>query len=57
LSAGKNPMGFAASVLYLASIITKSDGYIRQKELAQAVTDETIRNICRSLRRYVDLTN
>jgi transcription initiation factor TFIIIB Brf1 subunit/transcription initiation factor TFIIB len=50
-------MGFAASVLYLASIITKSDGYIRQKELAQAVTDETIRNICRSLRRYVDLTN
>jgi transcription initiation factor TFIIB len=59
LSAGKNPMGFAASVLYLASIITKNDDNIRQKELAEAagVTDVTIRNICRSLRRYIDLTN
>ena len=51
--------GFAASVLYLASIITKNDDNIRQKELAEAagVTDVTIRNICRSLRRYIDLTN
>jgi len=59
LSAGKNPMGFAASVLYLASIITKNDDNIGQKELAEAagVTDVTIRNICRSLRRYVVLTN
>ena len=53
LSAGKNPMGFAASVLYLASIATKEDDHIRQKGLAEAagVTEVTIRNICKSLRR------
>ena len=57
--AGKNPMGFAASVLYLANIITKEDDNITQMELAEAagVTEVTIRNICRSLRRYTDLTN
>jgi transcription initiation factor TFIIB len=55
LSAGKNPMGFAASVLYLASIATKDDDHIRQKGLAEAagVTEVTIRNICKSLRRRV----
>jgi transcription initiation factor TFIIB len=59
LSAGKNPMGFAASVLYLASIITKDDDNVTQMELAEAagVTEVTIRNICKSLRRYIDLTN
>jgi transcription initiation factor TFIIB len=59
LSAGKNPMGFAASVLYLASIITKDDDKITQMELAKAagVTEVTIRNICKSLRGYIDLTN
>jgi transcription initiation factor TFIIB len=59
LSAGKNPMGFAASVLYLASIITKDDDNVTQMELADAagVTEVTIRNICKSLRRYIDLTN
>jgi transcription initiation factor TFIIB len=59
LSAGKNPMGFAASVLYLASIITKDDDKITQMELAEAagVTEVTIRNICKSLRGYIDLTN
>lgn len=59
LSAGKNPMGFAASVLYLANIITKEDDNMTQIELAEAagVTEVTIRNICRSLRRYTDLTN
>ena len=55
LSAGKNPMGFAASILYLASIATKDDDHIRQKGLAEAagVTEVTIRNICKSLRRHV----
>ena len=59
LSAGKNPMGFAASVVYLANIITKEDDNMTQIELAEAagVTEVTIRNICRSLRRYTDLTN
>jgi transcription initiation factor TFIIB len=60
LSAGKNPMGFAASILYLASIIIKDDdNNVTQMELAEAagVTEVTIRNICKSLRRYIDLTN
>jgi transcription initiation factor TFIIB len=59
LSAGKNPMGFAASVLYLASIITKDDDNVTQMELAEAagVTEVTIRNICKSLRKYIDLPN
>jgi transcription initiation factor TFIIB len=59
LSAGKNPMGFAASILYLASIITKDDDKITQMELAEAagVTEVTIRNICKSLRGHIDLTN
>ncbi len=59
LSAGKNPMGFAGSVLYLANIITKEDDNMTQIELAEAagVTEVTIRNICKSLRRYTDLTN
>jgi transcription initiation factor TFIIB len=52
-------MGFAASVVYLANIITKEDDNMTQIELAEAagVTEVTIRNICRSLRRYTDLTN
>jgi transcription initiation factor TFIIB len=59
LSAGKNPMGFAASVVYLANIITKEDDNMTQIELAEAagVTEVTIRNICKSLRRYTYLTN
>jgi transcription initiation factor TFIIB len=59
LSAGKNPMGFAASVVYLANIITKEDDNMTQIELAEAagVTEVTIRNICKSLRRHTDLTN
>ncbi len=54
LSAGKNPMAFAASILYLASIATKDDDQIRQKGLAEAagVTEVTIRNICKSLRPH-----
>jgi transcription initiation factor TFIIB len=59
VSAGKNPMGFAASVVYLANIITKEDDNMTQIKLAEAagVTEVTIRNICKSLRRYTDLTN
>jgi transcription initiation factor TFIIB len=59
VSAGKNPMGFAASVVYLANIITKEDDNMTQIELAEAagVTEVTIRNICKSLRRYTYLTN
>jgi transcription initiation factor TFIIB len=57
MSAGKNPMGFAASIIYLANTITKEND-IRQKELADAagVTEVTIPNICKPLKRYIDVT-
>ena len=55
ISAGKSPTGFAASLIYLASIVTRDDN-IRQMELAEAagVTEVTIRNICKFLRKYID---
>ena len=51
LSAGKDPMGFAATVLYLSCLKTGED--ITQIQIAQAsgVTEVTIRN------RYKDLKN
>jgi transcription initiation factor TFIIB len=52
ISAGKNPMGFAASVLYLSSIMI-GDNNVKQRIFAEAagVTDVTIRNICRAVRK------
>jgi transcription initiation factor TFIIB len=54
ISAGKNPMGFAASLIYLKSNSSRDD--VTQMQLAQAagVTEVTIRNICKFLRDYVD---
>ena len=51
LSAGKDPMGFGATVLYLSCLKTGED--ITQIQIAQAsgVTEVTIRN------RYKDLKN
>jgi len=48
--AGKDPMGMAASALYLASLET--DENIGQRTLAQAggITEVTIRNRCKNLR-------
>ena len=51
--AGKNPMGVAASALYLASINLGEK--TTQKEIADAggMTEVTIRNRCKGLRNYV----
>ncbi|MCV0401336.1 MAG: transcription initiation factor IIB [Nitrosopumilus sp.] len=51
--AGKHPMGVAASALYLASI--NLGGNTTQKEIADAggVTEVTIRNRCKSLKKIM----
>ncbi|HJJ23198.1 MAG TPA: transcription initiation factor IIB [Nitrosopumilus sp.] len=53
---GKDPMGLAASALYLASIET--DEHTTQKTLAMAagVTEVTIRNRCKSLKSLDSLS-
>src|SRR5919197_1231878 len=58
ISAGKNPMGFAASVLYLSSIMI-GDNNVTQRIFAEAagVTDVTIRNICRAVRKKYAYSN
>ena len=50
MMAGKDPMGMAASALYLASLETKNN--ITQRVMAEAsgVTEVTIRNRCKSLK-------
>ena len=51
--AGKNPMGMAASALYVASLETGKN--ITQKILAEAsgVTEVTIRNRCKNLKKFI----
>ena len=55
LSAGKNPMGFAASIVYLASLYTGEKK--NQAEIADAagVTEVTLRNRYRDLKRTLGL--
>jgi len=57
LSTGKNPMGFAATILYLSCLKTGENK--TQKESAQAagVTDMTIRNRVKELKSKLDLSN
>jgi transcription initiation factor TFIIB len=57
LSAGKDPMGLAASVLYLASHMTRD--YTTQIEIAEAaaVTEVTLRNRSKDLRDKLKLLN
>ena len=52
---GKDPMGTAAAVLYIAG--TLEGEHVRQKDLAKAagVTEVTIRNRCRSLKNFVKI--
>jgi transcription initiation factor TFIIB len=52
---GKDPMGTAAAVLYIAG--TLEGEHVRQKDLAKAagVTEVTIRNRCRSLKSFVKI--
>jgi transcription initiation factor TFIIB len=54
LMAGKDPMGMAASALYLASIATGNN--ISQRIIAEAsgVTEVTIRNRCKTLKTSLD---
>jgi transcription initiation factor TFIIB len=56
LSAGKNPMGLAASILYISCLI--NGGSIGQTVFAQTagVTEVTIRNISKDLRNHLDLS-
>ena len=55
MSAGKDPMGLAATVVYMSCIKTGEDR--TQKDIAQAagVTDATLRNRFRDLRNKLEL--
>jgi transcription initiation factor TFIIB len=57
LSAGKNPMGLAASILYISCLINGCNK-IGQTVFAQTagVTEVTIRNISKDLRNHLDLS-
>jgi transcription initiation factor TFIIB len=57
LSAGKNPMGLAASILYISCLINGCNN-IGQTVFARAggVTEVTIRNISKDLRNHLDLS-
>jgi transcription initiation factor TFIIB len=50
ISAGKNPMGLAATVLYLSSLKTGEDTTQFQMADAAGVTDVTVRNLLRELK-------
>lgn len=59
ISAGKNPMGLAASVLYLSSLaVERNNNSISQTVFAQSagVTEVTIRNVCKNLRSHLGLS-
>jgi transcription initiation factor TFIIB len=55
ISAGKNPLGLAASILYLSCLSNNSS--INQTVFAQAagVTEVTIRNLCKNLKSKLNL--
>ncbi len=57
VSAGKSPMGLAASILYISCVINGCNN-IGQTVFAQTagVTEVTIRNISRGLRNHLDLS-
>ena len=57
LSAGKSPMGLAASILYISCLINGCNN-IGQTVFAQTagVTEVTIRNISKDLRKHLDLS-
>jgi transcription initiation factor TFIIB len=57
ISAGKDPMGLAATVIYASCLRT---GEIKtQKEIASAadITDMTLRSRLKDLKRHLDLLN
>jgi transcription initiation factor TFIIB len=57
-SAGKNPMGLAASVLYLSSLkYEQSDVTQTRISKAAGVTEVTLRNICKDLKKPILASN
>jgi len=57
LSAGKDPMGLAATVLYLSCLKTGQDKTQNQMAQAAGVTEVTIRNRLKDLRDKLNLIN
>src|SRR6188472_3345541 len=57
LSAGKDPMGFAATILYMSCLKTGEDTTQTQMAHAAGVTDVTIRNRLRDLKIILKLKN
>ena len=57
ISAGKNPMSLAATVLYLSSLKTGGKN-VTQLDIANAagITEVTIRNRIKELNNLVDIT-
>jgi transcription initiation factor TFIIB len=57
ISAGKNPMGFAATILYLSCLRTGENK--TQTDIAQAagVTEVTLRNRFKELKNKLELSN
>ena len=55
ISAGKNPMSLAASVVYLASLYTGEKRIQREIASAAGVTEVTLRNRYRDLKRILAL--
>jgi transcription initiation factor TFIIB len=53
--AGKDPVGLAASILYLACQITGEIKTQRQIAQASGVTEVTIRNRCKDLKKKMNL--
>ena len=54
LSAGKDPMGFAAGALYIACTMHGEDKTQRDIAKSANVTDMTIRNQCRHIKKMID---
>jgi transcription initiation factor TFIIB len=57
ISAGKNPMGFAATILYLSCLKTGENKTQTDIAAAAGVTDVTIRNRCKELKSKLELSN
>jgi transcription initiation factor TFIIB len=56
-SAGKNPMGFAATILYLSSLKTGENKTQTDIAAAAGVTEVTIRNRYKELKSKLELSN
>jgi transcription initiation factor TFIIB len=57
IAAGKNPMGFAATILYLSCLKTGENKTQTDIAAAAGVTDVTIRNRYKELKSKLELSN